>query len=120
MAYSPRNTNGQATAANSTPVTLASDQTQDVLVTGAASQSTSGNNILLATAGSGSVDTMAGAAAYRTAIVQVVASSVSVALVVVSFRSPARIMGSVPRFDASRLMALAEAIRSVPARRASR
>ena len=75
MAYSPRNANGQATAANSAPVTLASDQTQDVLVTGAASQSTSGNNILLATAGSGSVDTMAGAAAYRTAIVQVVASS---------------------------------------------
>lgn len=81
MSYVPPNSNGQATMANSTPVTLASDQSTlpanlvDAIVTGQTAQSTSGNNILLATAGSGSVDVMAANATYRSFYCQITGSA---------------------------------------------
>lgn len=49
---------GQNAAANSVSVALPNEQVQDLYITGAAAQSASGNNILLAAAGSGSLDSM--------------------------------------------------------------
>ena len=56
-------TSGQAAAAASAPVALANEQVQDLVLNGAATQSALNNNILLASAGAGSVDTVAGASA---------------------------------------------------------
>ena len=75
MSYNPNNANGAATAANSAPVAVATDQIGDVLVTGQSGQSTLGNNILLASAGSGSVDCMAGPNTYRSFTAQIIGST---------------------------------------------
>lgn len=58
MSYTPNNPNGQAAAASSAPVTLSTEDVQDVYITGAASQSASGNNLLLASAGTSAIDCM--------------------------------------------------------------
>lgn len=47
---------GQAAAASSSPVALANEQILDQYITGAANQLTLGNNVILASAGSGSTD----------------------------------------------------------------
>lgn len=76
MAYNPNNPNGQTTMANSAPVAFASDQTPmpvsqpDLLTTGQGTQTVVGNNILLASAGSGSSDV----SGYRSASVQIVST----------------------------------------------
>lgn len=49
---------GQQAAAGALAVALPNEQIQDLYIVGAASQSASGNNILLASAGTGSLDTM--------------------------------------------------------------
>lgn len=75
MAYQPKNPNGQAAMASSAPVVLASDQIQDLVVTGQGGQSLAGNNILLASAGTGSVDTVVNGSSYRSFFCQINASS---------------------------------------------
>ena len=74
MAYSPRNPNGAALAASSSPVAIATDQVQDILVTGAAGQTALGTNLLLTSSGTAAIDTMAystGAPTYRSIYVQI-------------------------------------------------
>jgi hypothetical protein len=67
---------GQAAAASSSPVALANEQVQDLYITGQGSQTTLNNNIILATAGSSSTDTLSGTGvSYRSFSVQVVASA---------------------------------------------
>lgn len=76
MAYNPNNPNGAATAANSAPVAIATDQVQDAFVTGAA-QTASGNNLLLTSSGTAAIDTMAytaGAPTYRSIYIQVIST----------------------------------------------
>lgn len=51
---------GQKASSASSPVTLASDQSQDAFITGAAAQSTLGNNAMLASPGTAAIDTLAG------------------------------------------------------------
>lgn len=78
MSYNPNNANGAAVAAASAPAVLATEQTQDLFITGAAAQSTLGNNILLASAGTAGIDTIApgsNAPSYRAFTVQVVTSA---------------------------------------------
>lgn len=78
MAYTPRNPNGAAAAASSAPVAIATDQFGDVLITGQSGQSSSNNNIMLAAAGTGAIDTMAlssGGPSYVSFCTQVIASS---------------------------------------------
>ena len=53
---------GYSSATTALTVTQASEQVQDVLITGQGAQSASGNNIILATAGSAATDVMQGAA----------------------------------------------------------
>lgn len=66
---------GQAVMASSTPVALATENVQDVVVVGQSGQTTLGNNILLATAGSGSYDTLsASGQSVRSFYVQVIPS----------------------------------------------
>lgn len=77
MAYYPNNPNGAATAANSAPVVVTTDQVQDAFVTGASGQTASGNNLLLTSAGTAAIDTMAystGAPSYRSIYIQVIAT----------------------------------------------
>lgn len=66
-------TNGQQAAANSLPVALANEDVQDLFITGQAAQTTLSNNIILAVAGSGSTDTVAGtpAVSYRSVTFQI-------------------------------------------------
>lgn len=76
MTYTPRNPNGQATMANSSPVVIASDQSPlntveaALMVTGQAAQTAVVNNILTTTAGTAATDLQN----YRTATVQVVST----------------------------------------------
>ena len=76
MSYQPRNPNGQATMANSSPVVIASDQSalptleSALMVTGQAAQTAVVNNILTTTAGTAASDVQN----YRTATVQVVST----------------------------------------------
>jgi hypothetical protein len=68
---------GAAAAAACNPVVLAAEQTQDLLITGAAAQSALGNNILLSSAGTAGIDTLApgsNAPSYRAFTCQIVAS----------------------------------------------
>jgi len=79
MAYSATPPLGQATAANSTPVVLASDQSTvnvvmtNLAVTGQATQTTTVNNILTATSGTSATDVQA----YKSFAVQVVSTGTS-------------------------------------------
>lgn len=75
MAYSPNNPNGAATAAASAPVAMATDQINDVLITGQGGQSAAGNNILLASAGTGPIDTMAYTPTLRSFSTQIISSA---------------------------------------------
>jgi hypothetical protein len=75
MAYNPNLPPGQALAAQSEPVVLALELTQDLLVTGVTAQSALGNNILNTVEGTGGTDTVPGAVTYRTAFVQIVGSA---------------------------------------------
>ena len=76
MAYIPPNSNGQATMANSAPVTIASDQTAiptampDMNVTGQSAQTATVNNILTVASGAAATDLTG----YRSATVQVVST----------------------------------------------
>lgn len=75
-AYNPNNPNGQATMANSAPVTISSDQTvvstsmPDTYITGAAAQTATVNNILPAASGASATD----ATGYRSMTVQVLST----------------------------------------------
>jgi len=51
---------GQAASPVSIPVTIATDQEQDLFIIGQAAQSVLGNNVLLASAGTSTIDTVAG------------------------------------------------------------
>jgi hypothetical protein len=75
MAYNPNNPNGAAAAASSAPVAMATDQISDIMVVGQAGQSTAGNNILLAAAGAGAIDTMAYNPTLRSFAAQIIASA---------------------------------------------
>jgi hypothetical protein len=75
MAYNPSLPAGAAVAASSAPVAVAIDQINDVLITGAAGQSTLGNNILLATAGAGAIDCMAYSPTLRTFAAQIISTA---------------------------------------------
>lgn len=69
---------GPAAAAASAPVVLATEQAQDLFITGAAAQSVLGNNILLAAAGTAAIDTVApgsNAPSYRAFSIEVAASA---------------------------------------------
>lgn len=69
-------TNGQKASANSLPVVIASEQSQDVMIIGQAAQSSLGNNILLFTAGTGSIDTTINTnSSYRSFHCQIIASA---------------------------------------------
>jgi hypothetical protein len=68
MSYNPLNPNGQASAANSSPVTLSNENVQDLYVTGQANQTALSNNVLLAVAGTSSNDLTG----YRSASVQLI------------------------------------------------
>jgi hypothetical protein len=73
MAYNPNLPAGAAVAASSAPVAQATDQIADLFVTGAASQTALGNNLVLASAGAGSYDTFsASGATYRAFATQIV------------------------------------------------
>jgi hypothetical protein len=61
--------------ANSIPIVLSSEQAQDSFITGAASQSALGNNILLASAGTASLDTFYGGVTHRSFYCQIKASA---------------------------------------------
>lgn len=67
-------TNGIKTNAASLPIVISSEQAQDTFITGQSSQSTLGNNIFLAIAGSTSVDTFSNGVTYRSFYTQIVAS----------------------------------------------
>lgn len=75
MAYTPPNPNGAATAANSSPVAVATDQISDVMITGQSGQSAAGNNILLTAAGTGAIDTMAYNPTLRSFSTQIIGSA---------------------------------------------
>lgn len=67
----------QTSAASSFPVALANEDVQDQYVTGQGAQTTLNNNIILASAGSGSFDTMIGtpAISYRSWSIEVVVTA---------------------------------------------
>lgn len=65
MSYNPNNPNGQATVANSAPVTL-----PELVVSGAAAQTATVNNILTVTSGTAASDV----SGYRSASVQIVST----------------------------------------------
>lgn len=75
MAYTPPNPNGAATAANSSPVAIATDQVNDVLITGQGGQSAAGRNILLDVAGTGPIDVMAYTPTLRSFSTQIIGSA---------------------------------------------
>ncbi len=76
MAFSPQNPNGQTTMTNSSPVVLSSEQSQDGFIIGQAGQSVLGNNILLETAGTGSIDTLTtNGVSYRAFYAQITGSA---------------------------------------------
>lgn len=66
---------GYKLSADAPSATPAPVGTPDLYITGAAAQSAAGNNIMLDTAGTGSIDTMATINSYRSLQVQIVASA---------------------------------------------
>lgn len=78
MAYNPTPPLGAAAASASLPVVTATGQVQDVFITGAAAQSTLGNNLLNTTPGAGSIDCLStgtGVPSYRSFYIQIVGSA---------------------------------------------
>lgn len=72
MSYNPNLPAGRAAAASSAPVALSSEDISDAYITGAASQSAAGNNVLLASAGTGGIDCMpASGIPFRSFAVQI-------------------------------------------------
>lgn len=66
---------GATTTGNALPVAIATDQIGDVFITGQSGQSALGNNILLATAGTDSIDTMSYSPPLRSLTVQIIGSA---------------------------------------------
>jgi hypothetical protein len=66
---------GQKTSNNSFPVVVATEQTQDKFLTGAAAQSVLNNNIFLETAGSGWIDTFLDGVTFRSFYCAIYASA---------------------------------------------
>jgi hypothetical protein len=67
--------NGIANNANSFPVVISSEQSQDTFITGQGGQSAINNNIFLSSAGSGSIDTFSNGITYRAFYCQITASA---------------------------------------------
>ena len=96
MTYIPPNVNGQAAMANSEPVVIASDQTplplaavhfQDLFITGQGSQTALNQNVILAVAGTGSVDAQNGTAgiSFRSVAIQITPAAGTVTAGVITF-----------------------------------